>query len=278
MLLRASLIFLACTAAYAQNNAGKSDSGNPFSTDPKAVTEGKEIYNRACTICHGYEGAGGDRAPGLAASARRYRRTSDRDLFDAISKGIPGTMMPASGLPDADVWKLALYIRSLRGTAIDHPAQGDAVQGEQIFWNKGGCGQCHLMHGKGGLLGPDLSNIASQRRLGALQDALTKSDHRVITDGGRHEVNLAPSGAYQAMRVVTRDGAVIVGVLKNEDNYSLQLMGTDNQLHLFSRDELREVTYDSKSLMPTDYDKRLTSSEFQDLLAFLSRQGIAPRR
>ena len=239
--------------------------------------EGQEIYNRACTVCHGHEGSGGDRGPGLAASARRYRRTSDRDLFDAISKGIPGTMMPPSGLQDPDVWKLALYIRSLRGTAIDHPAIGDVTLGEQVFWNKGGCGQCHLMHGKGGLMGPDLSNIASQRRLTSLQDALTKADHSVTTDGGRHEVNLAPSGAYQAVRVVARDGSTIVGVLKNEDNYSLQVMGTDNQLHLLAREELREVTYDSKSLMPTDYDKRLTAAEFQDLLAFLSRQGIPPR-
>src|SRR5271163_4356857 len=132
---------------YAQNAGAEPDSGNPFSGDPQAVTEGQEIYNRACTVCHGHEGSGGDRGPGLAASARRYRRTSDRDLFDAISKGIAGTMMPPSGLSDPEVWKLALYIRSLRGTAIDHPASGDVAHGEQVFWNQGHCGECHLMHG-----------------------------------------------------------------------------------------------------------------------------------
>jgi len=248
--------------------------GNPFAKDPKAVDEGREIYNRACTICHGYEGAGGDRAPGLAASARRYKRVSDADLFDAIAKGIPGTMMPPAGLPESDEWKLAMYIRSLRGTAIDHPGEGDAAHGEQIFWNKGGCGQCHLMHGKGGLMGPDLSNIASQRRLTLLRDALTKPDHRVVTDGGRHEVNLAPSGAYQAVRVVTRDGKAIEGVLRNEDNYSIQMMGADNQLHLFVKSELREFVYEPNSLMPTDYDKRLSPEELRDLIAFLSRQGV----
>jgi len=30
------------------------------------------------------------------------------------------------------------------------------------------------------------------------------------------------------------------------------MLGTDNQLHLFSRTELRQVNYDAKSLMPTD--------------------------
>jgi hypothetical protein len=28
--------------------------------------------------------------------------------------------------------------------------------------------------------------------------------------------------------------------------------------------------------MPTDYDKRLTQQEFQDLLAFLTRQHVIP--
>ena len=41
------------------------------------------------------------------------------------------------------------------------------------------------------------------------------------------------------------------------------------------RDELREVVDEPKSLMPTDYEKRLTAEEFQDLLAFLTRQGRA---
>ena len=38
-----------------------------------------------------------------------------------------------------------------------------------------------------------------------------------------------------------------------------------------------KLVVDPKSLMPTDYDKRLTAAEFKDLLAFLTRQGtVAP--
>ena len=39
---------------------------------------------------------------------------------------------------------------------------------------------------------------------------------------------------------------------------------------------MKEVYYQPKSLMPTDYDKRLTPQEFQDLLAFLTRLYVAP--
>jgi hypothetical protein len=61
--------------------------------------------------------------------------------------------------------------------------------------------------------------------------------------------------------------------LKNEDNFSLQLLDTAGKLHLLSRDELREIEFEKQSLMPSDYDKKLTPQELRDLLAFLSRQG-----
>jgi len=184
-------------------------------------------------------------------------RNSDHELFDAIRNGIPGTQMPSSGLSETDAWKIAAYIGSLRATAIDTPAKGDTAHGEQIFWGKGGCGGCHMLRGKGGLTGPDLSNVAGQRKLSAIRDALTKAKSM-------------PSPGYQSVRIVTGDGHTISGVLKNEHNFSLQVLGSDNTLRVFARDELREVIYDPNPLMPSDYDQRLTRNEFEDLLAFLS--------
>jgi len=266
----AGVIFAATASAQAPRN--------PVAGNPQAVDEGRTIYNGRCTACHGPDGTAGERAPGLGASGRRYLRTSDQDLFDAIQKGIASTAMPASGLPDNDAWKLVAYVRSLRGTAIDAPAVGDVAHGEQVYWNKGGCSQCHMLQGKGGLLGPDLSMVANRRKLYSIKDALTKVDHRVGSDGGRHEVSLEPSFSYQGVRVTTRDGKTFSGVVKNEDSFSLQMMGTDNELHFFTRDELREVVYEKRSLMPSDYDKKLTPAELQDLLAFLSRLGTPPKR
>ncbi len=75
------------------------------------------------------------------------------------------------------------------------------------------------------------------------------------------------------MRVTSADGKVITGVLKNEDSYSLQVMGTDNQLHMFDRAKVR-VVYQTKTLMPTDYDKRLAPDEFRNLLAYLTRLHV----
>ncbi len=225
----------------------------------KSVAEGREIYNRSCTACHGQDGTVGDRGPALAAR-RRYLRTSEQDLFDAIKNGIGGTLMPASPLPDTDVHKIVAYIRSLRATAFDNPAPGDVALGERVFAGKGGCSQCHMLKGRGGLTGPDLSTIASERSLNYLKDSLTK----VRPDIQR---------GYQPVEILTTDNLPIRGVIKNENNFSIQVLGADGKLHLLARDEIKKIEYGKKSLMPADYDKKLSAAEFEGLLAFLSRQG-----
>ena len=190
-------LLLTAAAVYGQGRPARTPNPNPFAGNAQAIAEGKELYNRTCTGCHGYDGTPGEQGPALGASGRRYLRITDQEIFDAIEKGIPGTLMPGTSLAEADAWKVAAYIRSLRGTAIDSPAEGDVAHGEQIFWgSKGACGDCHMVHGRGGLLGPDLSNLAGRRKLYSIRDALTKVEHRVATDGGRHELSLSPMNSY----------------------------------------------------------------------------------
>jgi putative heme-binding domain-containing protein len=245
---------------------------NPFLGNAQALDQGREIYNQTCTTCHGPDGAAGEMGPALGAPARRYAQGTDTQIFDAIKGGIPATQMPPFGgqLNDDDIWKVAAYIRGLRGTAFDAPAPGDVASGEAVFWGKGSCGNCHVVKAKGGLVGPDLTNLAGTRKTASIVDALTKPMHKVFGDGGAIPRILIPNTTYQPVRVTTSDGKVVTGVLKNEDSYSLQIMGTDNQLHMFDRGKVK-VVYETHTLMPTDYDKRLTADEFRNLLAFLTR-------
>lgn len=280
LMLAAMLPFLASLTLVAQRGGGAGGRGggapagpaNPFQGNAQAVSEGRELYNQTCTSCHGPDGAAGEMGPALGAPARRYAQGSDAQIFEAIKNGISGTQMPpfASQLPDTNIWKVAAYIRGLRGTAIDAPAAGDAAAGEAIFWGKGECGSCHIVKAKGGLVGPDLTNLAGTRKTASIVDALTVPMHKVFGDGGAIPRILIPNTTYQPVRVTAADGKVITGVLKNEDSYSLQVMGTDNQLHMFDRAKVK-VVYETKSLMPTDYAKRLTANELKNLLAYLTR-------
>lgn len=231
---------------------------NPLGNGLEVVSQGHQLYNKSCTACHGRDGAQGDRAPALGA-ARRYFRLSEAAIFDAIKNGIPGTAMPASGLPEQDIWRIVAYIRNIRSTASDNDVPGNVQNGMEVYQKKGNCASCHMIRGQGGLIGPDLSSVGAQLTLAQIKDALTQP--------------VRPQEGYIPVQVTTNSGEVIKGVAKNEDAFSIDVLDMQGKLHLFTKDELRHVAHEPESLMPHNLDKTLTPVEFQDLLAMLSRQA-----
>ena len=277
--IRSSLLLLSITVS-AQRGGVAPDSGaaNPAIGNAAAIAEGEKLYNETCTACHGKDGTGGELGPPVAAQNRRYLRRSDAEIFDAIKTGIGGTQMPPFGgqFNDDQIWRITAYIHGLRGTAIDTPVQGDANAGAAIFWGSAGCSGCHMIKGKGSVLGPDLSNLAGTRKVQNIVDALTKANHKILADGGTHDSTLVPNTSYQPVRVTTADGKVISGILKNEDSFTLQVFGKDDlTLHRFKRKDVK-VFYDPESIMPHDWNKRLSAGDFQNLLAFLTRLYVPP--
>jgi len=270
-------IALLLVASSAGSLTGQRGAGagppNPFLGNAQAVSEGETLYDQKCTTCHGSGGGGGEIGPAIVSGDRLDIGVSDAQTFNIIKNGVAGTPMTAQRLPDSDIWKIVTYIHALRGTAIENPLPGDVAHGEAVFWGKGQCGNCHMVSGRGGLTAPDLSNIAGTRKSSSIVDALTKQQHRVYGSGGAHLRTLPAMDSYLPVYVTTADGKTIDGVLLNEDSYSLQMIGNDQQLHLFDKSKLRKVAIEPRSLMPTDYDKRLTPDEFKNLIAFLTRQG-----
>ena len=238
--------------------------------------QGKALYDQHCTACHGANGGAGDRAPAIVmadATTMRGER-SDAQLLAIIKNGIAGTAMPAWGsrLSEDEIARIGAYIHALRGTALDNPLAGDVAHGEAVFWGKGGCGGCHAIAGRGSPAGPDLSNIAVMRKAAAIQDALTKAQHLVYGDGGVH-LPMIPPMDDNPVHVVTKGGQTLDGLMRNQDAWSVQFITMDGKFHSFERSELSSVTIRPGSVMPADYDKRLTPDEFKDLMAFLTRQG-----
>ncbi len=110
VLLCASVAAIVCSASPA-DAAGDT---NPFTGDPEAIAEGKQLWAKTgCYACHGKE-AGGAVGPDLTDDQWVYRPT-DKTIFKAISKGRKGTTMVgwSSSLSDEETWKVIAYIRSL---------------------------------------------------------------------------------------------------------------------------------------------------------------------
>lgn len=275
-LLIGFLVPLAILPAQAQRRGAPTGPPNPFAGNSQAIAQGEQVYNQNCTSCHGPNGGAGEIGPEIIhnLSVPLRGELNDNQILEVIRNGAPGTLMPAwkGKLADDDILKIGAFLHSLRGTAIDNPLPGNVAHGEEIFWGKGQCGSCHMLDGRGGLKGPDLTNVAAEYKSNLIVDALTKPNHRVYGDGGVHLRALPAMDTYDPVHVTLTSGRTIDGVLLNQDSYSLQLMGDDNQLHLLDRAQVKAVA-NKPPLMPTDYDKRLTKDEFADLMAFLTRQG-----
>jgi cytochrome c oxidase cbb3-type subunit 3 len=256
------VLFLLCVSSLAAQ-APTPEVVNPLAGQPAAIEAGQELFANACSACHGAAGEGG-RGPNLS-DGKLIRRAKDDQLFQSIQKGVPGSDMPPFSLPDEKIWQLAAYVRNLGAPAYETKVAGDPEAGSQIFWQKAGCAQCHMIRGRGGFLGPDLSNIGAQRSWRLLREAVLQPSAR-LAEG------------YRGVTVTTLAGEKISGVAKNNTNYSIQILDASGRLHLLLKQDLREVAFRKQSLMPEDYPQRLQSADIENLLAFLSRQALRDKK
>jgi putative heme-binding domain-containing protein len=248
----AAVVVLATGKLFAQ-----AELTNPVQGNAQAIEQGLQLFRLSCSSCHGLN-AKGLRGPDLT-TGQFVRGGSDGQLFRTIMQGIPGTDMPGAQYSDAtpdQVWALVAYLRTLSGPASAEDARGNAQNGESLFWGKATCGQCHMVRGRGGRLGPDLSRIGVTRsRTVLIQEIRTPSGS--FTDG------------FWPVTVVARDGRRIRGVRKNEDPFSMQIMDTNERILSFDHSDLREVVREPRSLMPDYGADRLTDTELDDVIRYL---------
>jgi cytochrome c oxidase cbb3-type subunit 3 len=246
---------------------------NPFAGDAKAAKAGESQFRANCAFCHGLGARGGGRGPDLTRAQKRHGKT-DADLFRTINEGIPGTAMPQNGttgqgvgMTAEEIWQVITYIRSVEKRSGPFPS-GDARRGDKLFHGSAACFTCHMVNGKGGRLGPDLANIATARSTESLVDSIRNPSSHLAT--GLIENTKEFPQEYETVTVVTQNGQTFTGVAFNEDNFSLQMMDTQQQIHLLEKDKLKSFKKTRESLMPAYDEKTLPDPDLRDLLAYLS--------
>lgn len=263
-LIRASRIVFCILAsvcfATAQEGQEKSDSRdrnlpekNPYDSAAD-LASGRQYFLGHCAQCHGPEGEGGR---GVNLTTGRYRHgSSDRQLYMTIRKGVPGSEMYGSSLSQPELWRVVAYVRRLGAAGAEEKAAGDPKAGQAIYDGKGGCASCHIVNGRGGLLGPDLTEIGLRRSLKFLRDSIVDPSAYINPE-------------YRSVTVVPRSGTRVRGVVLNEDDYSIQLRDTREQLRSYLKSDLKEVQQEKESLMPS-YKSILSETEINDLVARLN--------
>ncbi len=241
--------------AAAATGLAQTPQANPYANDPNAIGDGKPMFSLRCAPCHGRNADGG-RAPDLTRGVYSVGDT-DEDLFNVIANGAAGTEMPdfLSRIGEANVWRLVTYVRSV----AKHDAtqmHGDVASGKALFTGKGHCAQCHAINGEGGRMGPDLTRAGRQRSMKYLRESLTDPDAD-ITPG------------FNTITVVLKNGKKVVGVQRNFDTFSAQLIDISGEYHSFMTSDVTSITREFKSMMPS-YKDSFSASQMDDILAYLA--------
>ena len=71
------------------------------------------------------------------------------------------------------------------------------------------------------------------------------------------------------MIVETKDGKTITGVQRGYDTFSAQLVDAKGVYHSFYKEDVKSIKREARSMMPSTYSKVLTSSEVDDLVAYM---------
>jgi putative heme-binding domain-containing protein len=198
-------------------------------------------------------------------------------MFQVISNGIPGTAMPANGtngqgvgMTEEEIWQIITYIRSQE---IKAPAQtvGNLGHGKELFYGDANCSLCHMVDGKGGRLGPELTSVGGSRTRDAIIDSVRNPSGKLawgLTEGTKEFPQ-----EYESVTVVTADGKEIKGVTLNEDSFSVQVMDTSEQIHLLEKGKLRSFQKTRQSAMPKYGVDILKDKDLQDIVAYLVSWG-----
>ena len=145
-------------------------------SEASSAKAGKRLYRRKCVFCHGSNGRGDGsvaryvfpKPRDLSLGIFKIRSTptggipTDQDLFDTLTRGLPGTTMPSwSNLKETDRWNLVTYIKTLSSKFQEEerlepiligaprlPYPESVANGRRLYL-EADCWECHGMLGKG---------------------------------------------------------------------------------------------------------------------------------
>jgi putative heme-binding domain-containing protein len=116
------------------------------------------------------------------------------------------------------------------------------------------CIKCHSVHGEGGKIGPDLSNLA-ERDLDSVVRDITLPSAAIHPD-------------YLSYSIALRDGRVLNGPIRTEGD-RLRIGNEKGDESVVAKSEVEELKPQAVSIMPEGLAKTLGPARMKDLLAFL---------
>jgi putative heme-binding domain-containing protein len=173
-------------------------------------------------------------------------------------------------MTDEEIRQIITYIRSVEVKAGARSI-GNGAHGKELFYGDANCSLCHMVEGRGGRVGPDLTAVGGSRTREAMIDSVRNPSRRLAW--GLTEPTKEFPQEYETITVVTADGKEIKGVALNEDSFTVQMMDLSEQVYLLEKDKLRSFEKSRESIMPAYGPDLLGDRDLDDIVAFLTTVG-----
>ena len=184
-----------------------------------------------------------------ATAARQIQGLGDPRLTDRLAQ-VWGTIRPTAAA------KSELMAKYKALLADESAPQPDPARGRLLF-NKT-CLQCHRLYGLGGDVGPELTGSDRANADYILENVLDPS--------------AAVGRDYRLVNVLTTDGRLVSGVLKQQDDSSI-VVHTVNEKVVLPREDIEEIKLADTSMMPEGLLEGLSPQEVRDLFSYLASPG-----
>ncbi len=144
-----------------------------------------------------------------------------------------------------------------------HPS--NAERGQELFFGKALCHLCHAVAGRGGKIGPDLSDIGGIRSSRDLLEAVAFPSSTFAR-------------GFEPISVLLNDGSVLNGLAGRETRDELVVMVVKDNKPVevsLNREDIEQVQMGRVSTMPNGLDQLLQPQEVSDLIGYLKKLKTA---
>lgn len=152
-------------------------------------------------------------------------------------------------------------VQELNAMNIPELEGGSWARGRALFFGDvANCAKCHSVHGRGGNLGPDLSNLIHRDYASVLRD-ITLPSFAINPDHLTYNVEL-------------KDGKVLTGVLRTEGE-RIKVGNIQGIVTEIAKADVERISASAVSTMPEGMPKLLGPDRLRDLMTFLLTRSPA---
>jgi len=133
----------------------------------------------------------------------------------------------------------------------------DLALGEKLFKNN--CSACHKLGQIGNVIGPQLDGVGRRGPERLIQDMV--------------DPNRNVDAAFRASNIVTNDGRIKTGLFRREENGNRVFVDNEGKEFAVAQADIEVERVAELSLMPVGLTSKMSSEEFNSLLAWILQQN-----